>query len=566
MSRITYPFNHTQSILRWLFVVFGIATLPLHAAQLIDNIPSQLERSWFVCSVFETAPRQCVNADLPFEQSQLDKTVRFQTYTKDVIISSELKKQPLGIWIENVDDVDTILFNGEFVGKTGEFLPDYDTGFRQSRLYLIPSEIILYNQFNRIEIQTFSSRNKSGLSSSIPTIGNFLTIQSKIQQLNYPFIIVIAMLLLLIVFPVFYFIVLKGNYETVHYILFLIGFAAVAFARSQIPNSTGLNLSSMLKLEVFALNLGVVGICLFIFRFFELELRNAYAAGLYLLGVSGLTIIIWPQTLQIRFLMELNFWLIIVVIFFVNGSALVIALHKQRKYAATLGMLFVIGWLILIYDAIMHSSTLLDFEITMRPQVLTTASAIFGLILALTLTHKYWDYFKGSTYDHLTGTLLRPAFFQRLAEEMQRCHRGDGLLLVAVIDIQQARKISANYGYSIGNHLLTTVSNSLTKVLRPYDLICRFSDEQFCIAAAITDRESAENCLQRMYSELVNIQQPINDSFELFIDARIGGVVYDLDQHLSVSHIIQDANYALSKSKSESQPSFLLDQSPLITF
>ena len=146
---------------------------------------------------------------------------------------------------------------------------------------------------------------------------------------------------------------------------------------------------------------------------------------------------------------------------------------------------------------------------------------------------------------------------------MQRCNRGEGMLLVAVIDIQQAKKISVNYGYSIGNHLLTTVSNSLTKVTRPYDLICRFSDEQFCVAAAITNEEYAEGNLQRIYEELMDIQQPINKDIELYVDARIGGVIYNPELHMSVSHIIQDANYALSKAGGSSQQYFLLRQNSM---
>ena len=545
-------------------MVLFIVSYSVHSAQLINTIPVKLSQNWHVCLHYESLPSECDQKSLPEESLNLSSSVIYQTYTKDFVVSSELKKYPLGIWLRVVDDVDKVLVNGELVGKTGQFLPTFETGFRQQRLYFIPNEMIKYNQFNRVEIQTFSSRGQPGILAKPPVIGNFLDIQHKLQERDYAYVIVTAILLLMTIFPIFYFIAVKGNYETVYFMMFLIAFAVLSLARSQMPIHLGLDLSSVFKLETFMLNAGLISVTLFIFNFFELEIRRIYVVGLFILGLSGLVNIIWPYALQLRQLAEVNYWLLIFICFFVIGSALVIALHKQRKYAWTITLTCAVGWLILGYDATMQSSNLFEIDLIKRPVVVPVTSALVGVIFTLTLTHKYWHYFKGSTYDHLTGTLLRPAFFQRLSEEMQRCHRGDGLLLVAVIDIQQAKKISVNYGYSIGNHLLTTVSHSLTKVLRPYDLICRFSDEQFCIASSISDRQFAESSMQRIYEELISIQQPINKDIELYVDARIGGVIYNEELHLSVSHIVQDANYALSKAKSQSKQSYLLEQSPLI--
>lgn|GEM_PF-2215992 len=558
--------NNVYFLLRNLVVlVFLFCYFPAaHSAQLINSIPAKLNKNWHVCLHFESQPPECSDKDLPEAIEQIPNTVKYQSYIKDFVISSDLKKQALGLWLRVVDEVDRVYINGEQVGKTGEFLPAFETGFRHQRLYFIPNEILKYNQFNRLEIQTFSSRSLTGIQVKPPMLGDFLKYQHKLQERDYAYIIVTALLSLLTIFPIFYFIVVKGNYETLYFMFFLVAFALLSLARSQMPAHLGLDLSSVFKLETFMLNAGVISATLFAFHFFELEIRRIYAAGLYLLGLAALAIIIWPYPAQVRLLTEFNYLLIIGIGFLVIGSALIIAVHKQRKYAWPITLTYAFGWSILCYDAMMLSTKFINFELVQRPSVVPVCAAIISVIFTLTLTHKYWHYFKGSTYDHLTGTLLRPAFFQRLSEEMQRCNRGDGLLLVAVIDIQQAKKISINYGYSIGNHLLTTVSNSLTKVLRPYDLICRFSDEQFCIASSITDRQFAESSLQRIYEELINIQQPINKDIELYVDARIGGVIYNKELHLSVSHIVQDANYALSKAKSQSKQSYLLEQSALV--
>ncbi len=553
-----------KRLLRWLILCL-LSSFPLlaNAAQLINSLPATLDSNWQICLHFDASTPECKKESLPELYYQLPVNIKHQTYSKNFIPSSDLKKQPLGIWLKNVDDVDKIFINDILIGKTGQFLPKFESGFRQERFYLIPHSLINFNQFNHIEIHTFSSRQQPGIQNFAPVIDNFLDIQQQNNRKNYTYLIVGTILLLLIIFPVFYFIVVKGNYETVYFFCFLIGFAFIAFARSQLPGQWGLDLSSAYKLESFMLNFSLIATVLFLFAFFELELRRTYITGIFILGLAGMFLIVWPYPLYLRKVAEYNYWSVILGTFFIAGSALIIALHKQRKYASIITASCFIGWLALVYDAVIHSKALFEINFSFYPQVAPVASAFIAITFTLLLTHKYWHFFKGSTYDHLTGTLLRPAFFQRLSEEMHRCRRSDLTLLVSVIEIQQAKKISINYGYSLGNHLLSTVSNSLTKVLRPYDLICRFSDEQFCIATTIKNQEDAYICVERIHNELISIQQPINEEIELYVDARIGGVIYNEEQHLSVSHLVQDANYALSKAKNEAKQSYLLEQSPL---
>ncbi|TQV75074.1 diguanylate cyclase [Aliikangiella marina] len=551
--------------LKCLFSILILtATQPILGAQLVNNIPVELSHGWTVCLHFESSSRDCVQQKLPELTQKLPPSITHQSYVKEFIISSELKSQPLGIWIKNIDDADKVLINEQQIGNMGQFPPNFESAYRRQRVYFIPNEILKYNQFNRIEIITHSSRQRPGIQTAAPMIGNFVAFNENIQEQDYVFVVISAILIMLMVFPIFYFIVLKGNYETLYFMFFLLSLASLSIARSNLPVHLDLDLSSLFKLEIFMLNAAIISLSLYLFHFFELEIRRIYAIGLYVMGVSGLVMIIWPDATQMRQLAEINYWLLIIINFFVAGSALFIAAHKQRRYAWLMMTTSAFGWLTLCYDSLMYSAGSFELNLVQRPAIVPIVSALVSITFTLILTHKYWHYFKGSTYDHLTGTLLRPAFFQRLSEEMQRCNRGDGMLLVAVIDIQQAKRISINYGYSIGNHLLSTVSNSLTKVLRPYDLICRFSDEQFCVASSITKEEFAEGNLQRIYDELINIQQPINKDIELYVDARIGGVIYNPELHMSVSHIIQDANYALAKASSSSQQYHLLRQSSLL--
>ena len=542
-----------------------LTTFPTNAAQLINKLPAKLDSRWQVCNHFDNREAECQESDLPLDASRLENSVIFQTFEKQFILSSDLRKETFGLWLPHIDDVDEVFINNELVGKTGKFLPSFESGFRYPRLYLVSSDLLNFNQFNQIRIKTSSSRNLPGIQSEAPIIGGYIEIQHKIQEQNYTYVIAASLLLLLTVFQIFYFIVVKDNYETIYFSIFLIAYAMVAIARSMLPLELGLDLSATFKIEVFMHNLGMASLSMFLFKLFELEIRTIYQVGIGLMGISGLATILWPFALTLRLVAEINLWVTVVASFLVIGSALIIAVHKQRKYCWLVMATCALGWLILIFDALMLSPGLFNLELPIVSPIIPITATIIGIVFSLTLTHKYWRFFKGSTYDHLTGTLLRPAFFQRLSEEMQRSARGSSQLLVAVIDIQQAKKMSTSYGYSLGNHLLITVSNALTKVLRPFDLICRFSEEQFCVAASIVGRQDAESCIKRVYEELISIQQPIDKGVEVFVDARVGGVIYNPDQHLSVSHLLQDANYALSKAKNQSKNNYLLIQNPTVT-
>ncbi len=538
---------------------------PVKAAQLVDIIPTELINNWDICLHYESREPDCNKRAVPEENISLPAFVTYQTYSKDFIINSKLKNTAMGVWVSDIDDVDTISINNELVGKTGQFLPSYEMGFRQRRLYLIPSELLNYNQFNRIEIKTFSSRNQPGLLTTPPALVNYLEFQGKIHKQDYVYAISSAVLLLLMIFPAFFYVVVKGSYESPFFLLYLLSFVVISIARSKIPAFMGLDLSSAFKIESVMLNVGLISLGIFVYRFFELDIRKIHRAGMAIMGVSGLVLVLWPLNIHLRLIAEVNYWLLIVLTFLVTGSANIIALHKKRKYSIALFIVCLAGWFILLYDVLMQSRNLFELNLVIYSSFIPFAATLHAATLTLFLTHKYWHFFKGATYDHITGAMLRPAFSQRLSEEMQRNSRNNDVLIVAFIDIQQSTKMTASYGYSSSNQIIASISNSLSNILNPYDLICRYNDDQFCIVTSINQDEDPDTSLNNIYKKLINVQQPINKNLEFYLDVRIGGIIYNRDQHLSTSHLIQDASFALSKTKNQSQQVNLLTQSPLVS-
>jgi len=528
------------------------------SAQLIDKIPSELISNWSICIHYQATEMVCQNQSTPELKQTIKPDVTQFVYQKDFIISSDLHDSTLGIWLDVIDGVDEVRVNDHLIGKTGSFPPKFQSAFRLKRLYLIPSIFLKYNQFNKLEIKTFSSLNKPGLKKHPVIIDEYFKMAHHQQQLDYVYVIAISVLLLLTVFQLFYYFMVKGSNETLYLSLYLVAFAAIAFTRSQAPLQMGLDLTSAYKIEMLMISLGAVSFTFFMFRFFDLRIRKSNMLGIIVMAIPGLFSIITPDPLKIRVIAEYAYWIICITVFITPGAAVIRSIIKKRQYRWIVLAFSLVGWLVLCYDLLSQSSILIDLNWSFNAYFLLIATTFLGISMSLAITHKYWQIFRGATYDHLTGTLLRPAFFQRLAEEIQKKHRDDPLLFVAMINIQEIKSVSASYGQEVGNKMLLTVSGILTKYLKPFDFVCHFSDDEFCVVARVSSKHDAENYLHKVHDDLSNTQQVVGAETELFIDAKLGGVIYNPEQHLSVSQLLQDANYGLAKAKSHDMKDYIL--------
>ena len=554
-----------------IILLLGLAlVVKVDAAQLIEKLPVELKGDWTRCIYFATSKPNCsISESTRIELSSLEATLKTNSetitrfvYQKDIVINSDLQESTIGIWLDVVDDVDEVFINGHLLGKTGQFPPYFQSGFRYQRLYLIPYVFVKFNQFNHLEIRTFSSVNQPGLNSQPIIIGEYFKFSHKLQEQDYVYIFCISTLLILALLQFLYFIMVKGGDEILYLALFLVSFAVIAFTRSQAPLHIGLDLSATFKTEMFMLNVGIIGMTFFIFRFHHLKVRTIYLIGILIMSLPSLINIVHPNPLMARHISEIGYWTLCIGVFFIPGSALYVSMLRRKKYYRLVGILGIFCWLMMCLDALSQTSVFLNVELALNPSYLMLTAAFLGTSMTMIITHKYWQKFKGATYDYLTGTLLRPAFFQRLSQEIERSRKEESLLLVAIINIQNVKDIRINYGQRIGNKLLSSVASKITQHLNPFDLVCYFDDGEFCISTNIESYKDAENKLKELHEILVKTQLVVNEDTKFYLAAKIGGVIYDQDQHLSVSHLLQDANYGLEKIKVQKQGDFLLSNNP----
>jgi diguanylate cyclase len=104
--------------------------------------------------------------------------------------------------------------------------------------------------------------------------------------------------------------------------------------------------------------------------------------------------------------------------------------------------------------------------------------------------------------DQLTGTLNRRGLDDAMQREIARAQRKGSPLCVAILDLDNFKKLNDTYGHQAGDDALVHLSNVVKKTLRPTDTVARFGGEEFVIVFSETDLKQAVEATRRLQREL----------------------------------------------------------------
>ena len=104
--------------------------------------------------------------------------------------------------------------------------------------------------------------------------------------------------------------------------------------------------------------------------------------------------------------------------------------------------------------------------------------------------------------DQLTGVLNRRGLDDAMQREMARAERRNSGLCVAVLDLDNFKKLNDTYGHQAGDDALVHLTKVVRKTLRPTDTVARYGGEEFIILFSETDLEQAVLVMRRLQREL----------------------------------------------------------------
>lgn len=151
-----------------------------------------------------------------------------------------------------------------------------------------------------------------------------------------------------------------------------------------------------------------------------------------------------------------------------------------------------------------------------------------------------------ATTDYLTGISNRRAFLDAIrylpAEQQYKAS-------LALIDIDNFKRINDRFGHSCGDEVLMKFSRLLKTFFRKEDLFCRYGGEEFAILLYDCDNQQAQKTLDRLCKKTryLSVMVPESEKEKVYFTISIGTT--ELADRSSINHAINRADKALYHAK-----------------
>lgn len=105
-------------------------------------------------------------------------------------------------------------------------------------------------------------------------------------------------------------------------------------------------------------------------------------------------------------------------------------------------------------------------------------------------------------HDSLTGALNRKGLEEALSRELSVVRRKESALCIALLDIDNFKKINDERGHLLGDEALTHLAAVARQCMRPQDTLARYGGEEFVILLPDTVLDSGIEAMVRLQREL----------------------------------------------------------------
>jgi len=131
-----------------------------------------------------------------------------------------------------------------------------------------------------------------------------------------------------------------------------------------------------------------------------------------------------------------------------------------------------------------------------------------------------------AAHDGLTGMLNRTAVLRALAAEMERARRESRTVVVALVDLDNFKRINDAYGHLAGDEALRWFGAAVGAAIRVYDHAGRYGGEEFLLVLTEVPRQAAEERLIDLHAAISNLEIHAREA-RFGLNCSMGAVVYD---------------------------------------
>ncbi len=151
-----------------------------------------------------------------------------------------------------------------------------------------------------------------------------------------------------------------------------------------------------------------------------------------------------------------------------------------------------------------------------------------------------------ASYDSLTGIYNRRTILDILQREISRSLREGNSLCIAIIDLDDFKRINDTYGHATGDIILREVAYLLESNLRKYDYLGRIGGEEFLIIFSNLTLEEATKVCERLRQAMESHKFEVEDD-KIGVTLSIGVSPWDGDMEMDA--LLKKADDACYKAK-----------------
>uniref|UniRef100_B8DKT4 diguanylate cyclase n=2 Tax=Nitratidesulfovibrio vulgaris TaxID=881 RepID=B8DKT4_NITV9 len=127
-------------------------------------------------------------------------------------------------------------------------------------------------------------------------------------------------------------------------------------------------------------------------------------------------------------------------------------------------------------------------------------------------------------HDPLTGLMNRRAFLRQVELELQRVHRGGAELCLAMLDLDDFKRVNDTWGHACGDLVLRRMADLLRDATRAYDVAARIGGEEFVLLLPGASPMRAQALLERLLQDMRDETFECRDeTFRISFSAGIAG-------------------------------------------
>lgn len=179
-------------------------------------------------------------------------------------------------------------------------------------------------------------------------------------------------------------------------------------------------------------------------------------------------------------------------------------------------------------------------------QLLHFFTRSIGLALNNTTIHSKFQ--KLAAIDGLTNIYNRRFGMEKLREDFSRAERDNGLLSLAMVDIDHFKNVNDTYGHLVGDKAIVMVTSIIKKALREGDIVMRYGDEEFLMIMHGASCKNAFNVCERI-RHMVLESVVHDDDQEIKLTISIGLVSFPAQLSSNEIEMIDKADQALYQAK-----------------